>query len=195
MTGPNRAEGRDKRLCGGRRRDDSGETCRRPAGWGTNHPGHGPCKLHGGSTPNHAKAAQREAASDAVATYGLPREVEPAQALLEEVHRTAGHVAWLAQVINAGTPGDLSQWSEAGRKPSVFVDLYQGERAHLARVAKSALDAGIAERQVRMAEAQGELLAGVIRRVLDALDLTPEQAARVPQIVPAELRAILGGGQ
>jgi hypothetical protein len=140
-------------------------------------------------------ATAREAASDAVATYGLPREVEPAQALLEEVHRTAGHVAWLAQVINAGTPGDLSQWSEAGRKPSVFVDLYQGERAHLARVAKSALDAGIAERQVRMAEAQGELLAGVIRRVLDALDLTPEQAARVPQIVPAELRAILGGGQ
>ncbi len=29
----------------------SGGTCRRPAGWGTDHPGVGKCKLHGGATP------------------------------------------------------------------------------------------------------------------------------------------------
>lgn len=33
--------------CGGKTR--SGTSCRRPAGWGTDHPGEGKCKLHGGS--------------------------------------------------------------------------------------------------------------------------------------------------
>lgn len=35
--------------CGARTR--AGTPCRRPAGWGTWHPGAGRCKLHGGSTP------------------------------------------------------------------------------------------------------------------------------------------------
>lgn len=35
--------------CGGLKRDGSGNTCTRPAGWGTDHPGVGKCKLHGGA--------------------------------------------------------------------------------------------------------------------------------------------------
>src|SRR5205823_12761118 len=39
------------RYCGARKRQPNhpGETCRRPAGWGTWHPGVGRCKLHGGA--------------------------------------------------------------------------------------------------------------------------------------------------
>ena len=39
--------------CGAKKRQPSfpGETCKRPSGWGTPHPGFGRCKLHGGSTP------------------------------------------------------------------------------------------------------------------------------------------------
>src|SRR5215218_6796318 len=39
------------RYCGARKRQPkyAGETCRRPAGWGTAHPGVGRCKLHGGA--------------------------------------------------------------------------------------------------------------------------------------------------
>ncbi len=44
----------------------------------------------GGSAPE---------AERAVGLFGLPREVEPATAVLEEVHRAAGHVAWLAEVV------------------------------------------------------------------------------------------------
>jgi len=36
-------------ICGKKNRQ--GLPCARPAGWGTPHPGSGPCKLHGGSTP------------------------------------------------------------------------------------------------------------------------------------------------
>lgn len=34
-----------------------------------------------------------------MATYGLPVDVDPHKALLEELHRTAGHVAWLGALI------------------------------------------------------------------------------------------------
>ena len=69
-----------------------------PAGWGTPY-SHGRCKLHGGATPTHLKAAQRREAERAVALLGLPRDVEPHQALLEEVSRAAGHVEWLGEVV------------------------------------------------------------------------------------------------
>lgn len=137
------------------------------------------CRMHGGTAPQVQAAARRrleaEQAAEAVVTFGLPRDVDPHVALLEEVHRTAGHVAWLASKIgdfdsdehlwqmNAG-PGGASQVV-----PSVWVDLYSRERAHLARVCKAAVDAGVQERQVRLAEQQGRLLATVIEGVLTDL--------------------------
>lgn len=71
--------------------------------------------------------------------------------------------------------------------------LYRDERAHMTKVAKMTLDAGIAERLVRVAENQGAMLATAIRHVLHALNLTPDQAALVPQVVPAILRSVSTG--
>lgn len=68
--------------------------------------------------------------------------------------------------------------------------LYREERGHLARVAKMAIDAGVAQRLVSIAEDQGRILASAIRAVLQALQLTPEQANAVPHIVPPILRAV-----
>jgi hypothetical protein len=53
MTGANRTEPHDRPQCGARKRQPAypGETCARPAGWGTEHAGYGKCKLHGGATP------------------------------------------------------------------------------------------------------------------------------------------------
>jgi hypothetical protein len=46
-------EPHDSPLCDARKRQPRypGETCARPSGWGTSHPGFGRCKLHGGATP------------------------------------------------------------------------------------------------------------------------------------------------
>jgi len=38
----------DKPECGGRTHQEDKHPCHRPAGWGTDHPGTGKCKLHGG---------------------------------------------------------------------------------------------------------------------------------------------------
>lgn len=68
--------------------------------------------------------------------------------------------------------------------------LYREERGHLARVAKMCIDAGVASRLVTLAEDQGRILASAIRAVLNALNLSPEQHALIPVVVPPILRAV-----
>lgn len=195
--------------CGGKKRDGSGGTCTQTAGWGTDHPGIGRCKLHGGATPNHNAAARMEEARRAVATYGLPRTIDPPAALLEEVHRTAGHVAWLGQKVAELDPDDLV-WGTteevdkgAGEftgtdttkasKPNAWLVLYQQERKHLVDVSAAAIRAGVDAALVRLTEQQGSLLAGAIQQILERLELSPAQRALVPTVVPGVLLAI--GGQ
>jgi hypothetical protein len=144
----------------------------------------------------------------AVVTYGLPRDISPGDALLEEVRYTAGHVAWLRERIRELEDRDLvwgvtevsektatefpgTDRTEAAR-PNVWVELYYRERKHLIDVSKAAISAGIEERKVRLAEQQGALVASVIRRILGDLALTPEQKERVPEVVPRHLRALAG---
>lgn len=71
-----------------------------------------------------------------------------------------------------------------------LAQLEAAERDRCVRYAKTAHDMGIAEQQVRIAEQQGEMIAGAIRRILDALALTAEQRAAAPGIVARELRAV-----
>ncbi len=204
--------------CGAAKRGGPGH-CTQTAGWGTNHVGTGRCRLHGGNTTSHRKAAERVQAERAVATYGLPVHVDPREALLQEVHRTAGHVAWLAQIVaelehgGSGYRPDtiidgeeertilvplsgLKQLSKDGKyeKPAVWLEIYQQERRHLREVCRDAVNAGVAERAVQLAEQQGTALAGAIRGILADLSLTPDQLALVPVVVPKHLRAVTANG-
>lgn len=179
-----------------------GGKCTKTAGWGTDHVGYGPCKLHGGSMPNVVKHAQDEMAADAVATYGLPRRTNPHQALLEELDRTAGHVAWLGQVVAAldkdtelvGPVGEEGEDSKTGTmhhpsvEPSVWVKMYQAERKHLTDVAATCLKVGIEERRVRVAEAQAQLFAQALTGILADLGVTINK--RVGEVVRKHMTAI-----
>lgn len=86
--------------------------------------------------------------------------------------------------------------AETSRGAQTFTDerewllLYRAEREHAVKVAKMAIDAGIAERMVSIAEDQGRMLALAVRQVLDALSLTPQQVQLVPKVVPAILRSV-----
>ena len=167
------------------------------------------CKLHGGSVPSGRKAAATELAQRAVDTYGLPRDISPTDALLEEVRFTAGHVAWLRQRVSELAPGcaDVGHAGgcrqagdrvhghghDRGRAVNVWLELYYRERKHLVDVCKAAISVGIEERYVRLAEAQGAIVAEVIRRILSRLGLSDEQSALVPFVVPEELRRAAAG--
>lgn len=181
--------------CGAALRQTPGGLCKRAKGQGTDHVGIGRCDRHGGSTPNHEKAANGQKAAAAVVTFGLPREIDPQTALLEEVHRTAGHVAYLGDVVAKLEQDELKQLdpSERFEQPAVWVRMYQDERKHLTRVAAAAIGAGIAERQVRLAEEQGRQLANVLRDVLgDVFGLLAEAGLSVDVLVQIQREAVPG---
>lgn len=102
------------------------------------------------------------------------------------------------QVSPRGTAGLIGHVYSADKMAGIFasgearralVDLEAQERDRCVRFAKVAHDMGIAEREVRLAEQQGELMATVIRNVLGDLALTPEQQALAPAAIQTHLRA------
>lgn len=187
----------ESRRCTGKSKQ-SGQRCKRAAS-----PGLDKCPMHSGlSKAERLKRAAEEQARKAVVIYGLPRDISPTEALLEEVRYTAGHVAWLRERVHEIEQADLV-WGTTKVKtggedhgtteeaaPSIWLELYYRERKHLVDVTKAAIAAGIEERRVKLAEQQGALLVKVIRGILGDLGLSAEQQAKVQDVVPRHLRAV-----
>lgn len=201
-----RSDGRPS--CGLTRRN--GEPCKGLAIAGTQR-----CRMHSGKSGKKAKA--QGAVVVELSRWGLTDEtVDPAVTLLRllaQSKRRADLYADLLQKAFDGDPDFPAELGGAGLSALVghkygltrdgdavaveeavrgLAQLEAQERDRCARFAKLALDAGIAERQVRVAEQQGALIAGVLQRVLDALDLSPEQRRMVAVVAPRELRAVAG---
>lgn len=167
----------------------NGESCRAFAGQGTDHPGIGRCRYHLGNTPTHRASAAVKEAELHVARFGGPIALRPHEALLSMLHLATGHVAFLREALN--DVDSLS--SDEGR---AIVGLYGSERDRVAKVAKAALDAGVQERQVRLAESYGRALATLLRSVFDdpELGLTTKQRSRLPEVLRAHLGRLEAGG-
>lgn len=164
------------------------------------------CRTHGGSAPQVRAAADARLldrqALLAAESFGLPREVDPHTALLEELHRTAGAVQWLGAIVADLDQGAIA-WGKTREKlggedagttyeaaPNAFVRLWQSERKHLVDVSRACISAGIEERRVRIAESAGQQLASVVRAVLDRLQLSDEQRVLALAVVPEEFRRL-----
>lgn len=174
------------------------------------------CGTHGGRAPaakakGQARAAEARAKAEVV-KFGLQVAVSPSEALLDELRWTAGHVEYLRQKVQALTDTALVQGVTKvvddpvkGRiqtieaAESLWYTLYLKERRHLVEVAAAAVRAGVEERRIEIAEQQGLLVAGVVRRILDGvltallergLDPRPFWDSLTGEIVPREFRAI-----
>jgi hypothetical protein len=175
-------------MCGAKKKN--GGKCTLAAGWGTNHPGIGSCKLHGGSVPNHIKSAIKE---EYRILFGSPMEINPLEALIWCIKVRAGEVKWLSDRM---AELDEKHWIEdtiVGKQFHLYARERQKAMNDLARFSQQAISLGIAERAVKMAETYADLLARLIQGILGDLDLTPEQRAKAPGIVRKHLIAIDGG--
>lgn len=102
-------------------------------------------------------------------------DVGPWEALGLAVRLAAHRTTWTELQADkalqdaAGDPNDTAvlRWLAESRR----------ERALLVRTAKSAVDAGVAERLVRRLELEGRLVADAVGRALDALELSDERRA------------------
>lgn len=173
--------------CGAKNR--AGEPCQLPEGWGTPYDV-GRCRKHGGNTPNGVKHAQTLTAAQEVRRFALPVKVDPSDALLQQIHATAGWVAYLEACIDRDGESSLFVPTINGEAPSAVLSLLTEQRKQLVAYCTAAIRAGVEERRVRLAERQGDLIVTLVRGILDDLQLTPEQQALVPDVVPRHLRSI-----
>ncbi|MFI2202658.1 hypothetical protein ACH47Z_18135 [Streptomyces sp. NPDC020192] len=183
----------DLTQCGAKKRQGLG-TCGRPAGWGTDHPGVGRCKLHGGATKNQVVAAERvRVEREARLLLAELGEARPVTDPAAELQRVAGEVVAMKDAAARIVQG-LSSMRYVGATGAeqlrAEVAVYERALDRAARVLADMVKLGLEARQVGLAEAQGALVAQAIRAILGELGLTPEQQARVSEVVPRHLRAL-----
>lgn len=167
----------------------AGTQCDRPSGYGTDHPGLGRCNLHGGNLPGHIKHTANAELSMLVEE---PVHMDPNQALLWCVSLAAQDIRWInAQIaeLEQAQCVPLTTVSESGTGPQGEIDKvverreparvqhmirerFQAEE-RLARYSKMALDAGVAERLVTMAEQMADLIAPLLASVLAEFGIDP----------------------
>jgi len=110
------------------------------------------------------------------------------EALLQEVRRTFPEVGFLQDRISMF---DLKLGAEVLTEAKrELIELYQKERLMLAKIAKAAVDAGIAQERVQLEREKGVKLVEVLREVFDGLGLSIEQQRLLPILVPAALRKL-----
>lgn len=180
----------------------NGVQCKAPAGSRTTHWGTGKCSRHEGSFKYYNLKQVRLYVQQKLDSglYGDPLQISPDEALLLEVHRTAGHVEWLRQTIqqmgeerdsaNRDSKGVLYQYTPAmGVTASGILQLYKEERQHLVRCCKAAIDGGVAQRRVEIAQQQAQLMAHVMLSLVNdsELGLEYEQQLKARKLIRKHL--------
>lgn len=135
------------------------------AGDGTHHFGYGPCKSHGDKDLHEGWVSALDVAREL--------DINPWEALLKNVRLAAGRVAWVDDQLSEAVrrnDGDMN-------KPEIARWLKESrlERTLMAKMAKAAIDGGVAERMVRQVELEGQLVAAAVIAALDKLELTTDQ--------------------
>lgn len=143
--------------------------------------------MHSGSTPNGKKAAAKEAIGkelDARRLTGwhIAVDCDPLDGLLQVIRGAAGQVAHANALVERET-----EQAKAG--PSFALQMLKESQSELAKYCKMALDAGIADRRVRIAQRHGELIAGAIERAMGRMaeEWTPKRRAEFAGYVEAEM--------
>jgi hypothetical protein len=142
--------------------------------------------------------------------FAAQLNVSPWDALLLTVRICAGKVAYCEKVLSEAADDRELDGRWARNEDGILVDPTSGEplgvgafqdrswwvakseywTRELAKTAKMAIDAGVAERLVEAQVLQVQLIARPIEKALAALELSPEQEARARSAMRQELVAI-----
>lgn len=159
------------------------------------------CPAHGAGAPQvKAKAAVRAE----LMTWGLDAPtVDPGETLLKLVSQASARAQRYAAELEDMVSGETNlrdalireaygEFGPVGEYARGLVMLEAQERERCASWCVKAIAAGLAERQVRMAEKQGALIADVLRSVMgDAtLGLSEEQRRAMPDVIRRHLAAV-----
>lgn len=143
---------------------------------------------------------------------GTPLDVDPHDALLHAIRIAAGEVAYCDAQIRRLEEDELFERPRKKtyqRLPSGSLELIEERRDaevisrwvslrrdaadRMARYSKMAIDAGIDERRVAVAERVADVIAPLLQNLADDLNLTSKQRELLPDIIGARLRSLEQG--
>lgn len=161
-------------------------------------PGATVCRLHGGLAPQvQRKAAERvieEQARQVAKAYAVDHVdvSDPIGALMRLAAEVVGFKDFIAARVAELRSDEWRYGALGGEQLRAEVAVYERAMDRAGRLLVDINRLNLEERQVRIAERQGELLAAVIMGILDDLNLTREQSDRAYEIVPRRLRLLDG---
>jgi hypothetical protein len=130
----------------------------------------------------HDAGAQIEAPGDELADTA-----ETARRDLDRIFNTGGVAALVGNTYGAAKDVGVYVTGEAIRG---LADLEAKERERCANFATKAVAAGLAERTVRIAERQGQLMVEMVQAALREVDLSPEQASAFKAALARQAREL-----
>lgn len=141
----------------------------------------------------YAAAERLKTAHDAEQLIETPEGVEETSAVqvarddLRRIFATGGVAALIGHTYDSSKDGGIYATGEQIRG---LADLEAKERDRCASMAAKAVAAGLATRQVELAERQGALIAQLLLAVFDELDLTDAQREVAPDVLDRHLRLV-----
>ncbi|MER6764104.1 hypothetical protein ABT266_28430, partial [Amycolatopsis sp. NPDC000746] len=116
-------------------------------------------------------------------------EVQTAKKDLERIFNTGGVAALVGHTYDDSKTGGIYATGEQIRG---LAQLEAAERERCAGFAAKAVAAGLAQRQVELAERQGALLVELLNAVFDDLGLTEQQREAAPDVLDRHLSLVAG---
>lgn len=188
MTAANPGPGHGKPKCGAKKRQGEGN-CTRPAGWGTDHPGTGRCKLHGGGTVSHRTAAITEQAKRLLYKHDATPVADP----LEALQRLAGRALALEETIG-GIVNDLRSYryetETGGEQLRAEVAILERAMDRAGRLLVDIAKLNIEERLAKVTEKQAQMAMDALASALRDMGLSAEQQREARQRVAGHLRLV-----
>jgi hypothetical protein len=189
--------------------------CEKRKGWGTNHLGTGRCKNHGGASPQAEVAGVVHLAKREALVMGTPIDnLRPGEALLECIAIVAGEIRYASERIADLDPSEAvgpvvttrplkeekgaehpteRVYEEGPPALQIWIKVRHEAMDRLVTYEKVAIAAGLEDRRIRIAEAQGSLMAEAVKGIL--VDLGVADDPRAPEVVRKHLTRMSTAGR
>jgi len=135
------------------------------------------------------RVASRTAVGSILAAYGRPVSTSPVDAALSLLYESVGNVEFLRERVREHTALIISGKMERDEIAGI-VRLYNDERDRLAKLCSDLMRIGIAQRQVSLYESQARIIVDIVRRIIDAANLSDVQRKAAISAATDALRSI-----
>ena len=160
--------------CGARTRNFPYGPCLQPKGFGTDHPGIGACRFHGGLLPNHRVHAERVKIENGARTLLGREDLTPIDNPLLELQKLAAEVVRFKEILGDKVE-ELGSWTQESIMESeeirAIIGAYERALDRTMAVLAGIVRLNIEERLAKISAAQTQILVEIVEEVFRAKEL------------------------